>query len=451
MKIVIAGCGKIGSLIVSYLCQENHSITVIDKDQEVINDILNLYDVGGVVGNATYVEVLKDAKVHKCDIFMAVGGNDEDNFVSANLAKALGAKKTIARVRDTDYTEQAEIMKETFKLDMIINPELAVAEELFYRLKYPYSSEVQTFEEGKIVSIEVKVPEDSGIADRSIIELVSGFESRIIVGAILRDGQLEIPNGESIIKGGDLVNIISTPEVIEAASRKLGVVTKKIRSVFIIGGSRIAHHLSKMLTDVNMNVKIVEEDEARCKRLIAKLNSSVEIVHADGTNEQVLSEERIGSYDACITLTGHDEENIIVSLFAKERGVGTVITKINNDRLDKVLNTLNLDSKISSKNVTLSQVLHFIRSFRSREENSIEQLNKSMQDKLEILEFNIGEDKDFVGKAIKHLRIKPGILIGCIVREDQVIVPSGSIVFEKNDKVIIFTKSSIKSLDRILR
>lgn len=451
MKIVIAGCGKIGALLISHLSRENHSITVIDKDQSVINDIINLYDVGGIVGNSTYVEVLKDAKVHKCDVFMAVGGNDEDNFISANLAKVLGAKKTVARIRDTDYTEQEEIMKEAFKVDMIINPEFAVAEELFYRLKYPYSNDVLTFEDGKIVSIEVKIPEDSGIADRSIIEIVTGFESRIIVGAILRNGVLEIPNGESMIKGGDLVNIISTPDVLESASRKLGVAIKKIRSVFIVGGSRIAHHLAKMLTDVNVNVKIVEEDEERCKRLTSKLNSSVEIIHADGTNEQVLSEERIDSYDACITLTGHDEENIIVSLFAKDKGVNTVITKINNDRLDNVLNTLELDSKISSKNVTLSQVLHFIRSFKSKEENSIEQLNTSMKNKIEILEFNIGEDKDFVEKAIKQLKIKPDILITSIVRDGQVVVPSGSLVFEKNDKIIIFTKSSIKSLDRILR
>ncbi len=457
MKLVIAGCGKIGELIISYLSKENHSITVIDKDKNVINNIVNMYDVGGVVGNATYVEILKDANVQKCDIFMAVGGNDEDNFISAKLAKTLGARTTIARVRDTDYTEQAEIMKETFGLDMLINPELAVAEELFYRLKYPFSSTVFPFENGKVVSIEVKVPEDSGVANKSIVELVGGFESRIIVGAILRDGAiqkdglLEIPNGESIIHGNDLVNIISTPEVLDMATKKLGVANKKIRSVCIIGGSRVAHHLSKMLTNIHIGVKIIEADEERCRKLIAKLNSRVEIVYADGTNEQVLSEERIGSYDACITLTGHDEENIIVSLFAKEKGVGTVITKVNNDRLDVVLDKLELDSKISSKNVTVSQVLHFIRSFRSKQENTMEQLKKSMNNKLEILEFNIGEDKDFVGKSIKFLKIKSGILIGSIVRNGAVIVPSGDFIFEPYDKVIIYTKSGIRSLDRILR
>lgn len=451
MKIVIAGCGKIGASLIKYLCQENHSITVIDRDKQVINDIINVYDVGGIVGDATYVGVLREAKVHKCDMFMAVGGNDEDNFVSANLAKMLGAKKTIARVRDTDYTEQAKIMKEAFRLDMLINPELAVAEKIFYRLRYPYSDEVYPFENGNIVSLELKIQKDSGIANKSIVELVGGFDSKIIVGAILRDGVLEIPNGESIIQEGDLVNIISTPENIEIASRKMGIAIKKIRSVFIIGGSRIAHHLSKMLTDINVNVKIIEEDIERCERLIEKLDSRVEIVHADGTNEQVLSEERIEAYDACITLTGHDEENIIISLFAKEKGVKTVLTKINNDRLDGVLDMLALNSKISSKKTTVNQVLHFIRSCRAKEDNTMEQLKKSMRDKLEILEFNIGEDKDFIGKAIRNLKIKPGILIGCIVRNGNVIVPSGSVSFEAYDKVIIFTKSSIKSLDRILR
>lgn len=451
MKIVIAGCGKIGASIIKYLCQENHSITVIDRDKDVINDIINVYDVGGIVGNATYVETLKEANVPKCDLFMAVGGNDEDNFVSANLAKLLGARKTAARVRDTDYTEQPEIMMKAFGLDLLINPELAAAEEIFYRLNYPYSSEVYTFENGNVVSLEVKIPEGSGIANKSIIELVGGFESRIIVGAILRNDTLEIPNGESIIKEGDLVNLISTPENIETASRKMGISTKKIRSVFIIGGSRIAHHLSKMLTKVNVNVKIVENNIERCEKLIEKLNSQVDIVHADGTNEQVLAEERVEAYDACITLMGHDEENIIISLFAKDKGVKTVLTKINNDRLDGVLNRLQLGSKVSSTKATVNQVLHFIRTCKFKDESTMEQLKKSMHDKLEILEFEIGADRDFVGKAIKNLKIKPGVLIGCIIRNGNVIVPSGSIAFEEDDKVIIFTKFSIKSLDRILR
>lgn len=451
MKIVIAGCGKIGTSIIKYLCKEGHSITVIDQNKELINSIINVYDVGGVSGSCTSTVTLKEANINKCNIYISVTGDDETNFVSCKVAKELGAKKTICRFRDTDYTEQAELMRDLFGIDMLVNPEFAVAKDLFYRLRFPYSSEVSYFEKGRVISVEVKIPEGSPAANKTISEFVENNDSKIIVGAILREDNLEIPNGESLILAGDVLNIISTPENIDSVIKNMGIPYKRVKSVLIVGGSRISYHLSNLLFDIGVDVKIVESSTIRCKELAERLNSNVEIVQADGTNEQVLAEEGIESYDACLTLTGHDEENILISLFAKTNGVGTVITKLNNDKLVEILDKLELNGKISPKKVTINQVLYFIRSNRAKEENTIEKLRKTMDDKLEILEFNVNGNDDFVSKEIKQLKIRPGVLIACIIRKGKIIIPSGEDYFDADDKVIVCAKSSVNSLDGILR
>lgn len=452
MKITIAGCGKIGKTIIDLLSNEGHSITVIDKQRSIVNDIVNLYDVGAVEGNATSIETLREANTAKCDIFISVCENDETNFVSCALAKALGAKKTIARARDTDYASQGDTMRDIFSIDMMINPEHAVAKDLFDRLRFPVAGEVSSFEMGKAVSVELKVHENSKIVGKTISNFMSENDLKVVIGAIYRDDNLIIPNGDTEIQEDDLISVISNPENVDDFLEAMGMRSEKARSVFIVGGSRIAYHLTNLLTEEGVDVKIIEEKPERCRYLAEKLDSKVEIVQADGTNELILAEEGIDSYDACLSLTGYDEENILISLYAKTTGVPTVITKLTNDRLDEILDKLELGKKVSPKQVTVNQVLYFIRSIRAKEENTIEKLRKTMNGKLEILQFDVNDDADFVGKAIKDLKIRSGVLIACVIRGNKVIVANGNLEIDGDDKIIIMTKSSgLKSLDSILR
>lgn len=452
MKIVVAGCGKIGSSIIKYLVNEGHSVTVIDEDEEILNDILSICDVGAIVGNASYVSTQEEANVSRCSIFIAVTGNDELNLVSSKIAKSLGAKKTIARVRDTEYTDQSDMIRESFDIDMIINPELTTAKEIFNLLRFPFAKRVSAFENGKAVSVEIEVPEESEITNRYVKDLMTEFDRKIIFAGILReDGELIIPNGECMIMAADRINIISSPKYIDDFFKKAGIFNQKVTSVFIVGGSRTSFHLARMLSEDGVEVKIIEKSEKRCKLLTQSLTGDVEIVKADGTNEQILDEEGISSYSACVALTNLDEENILVSLYAKSHEIETIITKINNDRLSGILNELGISTKIQPRKVTVNHILYFTRVMRAKEENTIERLRKTMDDKMEILEFNVNENEEFTGKSIKELSIKNGILLASIIRRGRAIVPSGDVVIDGDDKIIIATKTNVKSLDRILK
>lgn len=451
MKIVIAGCGKIGTSIMTYLCNEGHSVTVIDKDPDTINSLLSYHDIGGIVGNASYTSTQIEANVQKCNIFICVTGDDEANLVSCRIAKELGAKKVIARVKDTEYTDQSELLKDCFNIDMVINPELASAKEILNLLRFPYARKVSNFEKGRAVSVEIDVPENSDLSNKSVKDLMIKYGGKCIIAGLLRGDELIIPNGDTVIMDNDIINLISTPKNIDDFFKKVGIYNQKIRSVFIVGGSRISFHLARLLNEEGVSVKILENRESRCKHLMAGLADNIEIVKADGTDEQILAEERLSTYDACIALTNKDEDNILISLYAQTHGITTIIPKINNDKLYSILEKFDLSTKISPRKVTVNHILYFTRVMRAKEENTIERLRKTMKDKMEVLEFSVNNNEEFTGKCIKDLNLKSSIILASIIRKSKAIVPSGDVVIEGDDKIIISTKTNIKSLDRILK
>lgn len=450
MKIVIAGCGKIGTSLIKCLCKEDHSITVIEKDRKKLEEIMNNYDVGGVLGNAVVVDIQKEASVSKCSIFIAVTENDELNLVCCKVAKELGAKKVIARVRNTDYTDQAELMKIGFDIDMVINPELATAKEIHNMLRFPFSRGVSTFEKGKVVSVEIEVSKIPEVVDKTIKQIVEEYDAKMVVSAILRGEELIIPKGDEVLKEGDVISLTSNPEVLDHFFKKVGIHSHRAKSVLIVGGSRIAYHLSRLLKDAGTKIKIIDSDESKCG-ILSEVIENAEVVNADGTQKQILEEEGLSNFDACLSLTGYDEENIIISLFAKSNGVKTIITKVNNENLYSVLDGINLNSKVSPKIVTTNHIIYFTRSLKSKEENTIERVRLAMDGKYEILEFNVNGNAELSNKAIKDLKLKDGVLITCIVRNGKAIIPNGDEVFEGEDKVIVATGSKIHSLDNILR
>ena len=333
----------------------------------------------------------------------------------------------------------------------MVNPSGAFFPRIFNRLRFPFARNVSSFERGKPVSVEIYVPDDFVMLNKSIKEIMSKYEKKLVISGILRNNELIIPNGDTVIQSGDIINLMSTPKNIDEFFKNAGLFNQKIKSVFTVGGSKISVHLARMLQEEGIDMKIIEQNETRCHEIIEVLNDNVEVVLADGTNEQILDEEGLSSYDACISLTNHDEENILVSLYAKSHNLDTIITKINNDRLNEILNELDLKAKISPDKLTVNHILYFTRAMRAKEENTIETLIKTMNDKMEILEFNVNESEDFTNKSIKELCIKKDILLNCIIRKNKVIVPTGDVVIEGDDKIIISTTTNIKSLERILR
>lgn len=450
MKIIIIGAGKVGKTLAKHLNEEGHKIIIIEKNKEVLDSFLNNYDVAGFVGNGATVEMLNEAEASKADIFIAVTNNDELNLVCCKLASTLGAKKVIARVRNTDYTEQAEIMRGTFDIDVVVNPEQAAAGEIENLLRFPLATQVTSFEKGKVVSVEIKVPEECPIINKTVKEIMEGFSSNVIVGAILREENVIIPGGQDVICAGDYVNFISSPQKIDAFFKKADIFNRKVKSVLIIGGSRITYHLAKSLIESGVTVKIIEKSSERCQLLLESLEK-VEVVHADGSQKQVLDEEGMIDFDAMVSLTDIDEQNIIISLYAKSKNVETVISKVNNDTFYNLLEDISLEACVSPKDVVANQIIYFTRSLKSKEDGKLESLRKMFDSKLEILEMDISADSEVVGKQIKELNLRKDVIIAAIVRKRSIVFPSGDVVLESDDKIILATSRKIEEIDGILK
>lgn len=450
MKIIIIGAGKVGKTLAKHLNDEGHKIVVIEKNKDVLENLLNTYDVAGFVGNGATTSTLNEAEVSKADIFIAVTNNDELNLVCCKLASTLGAKRVIARVRDTDYTEQAELMRESFGIDVIVNPEQAAASEIENLLRFPFATQVTSFEKGKVVSVEIKVPEECPIINKTVEEMVKDFSANIIVGAILRDGQVIIPGGQDIICANDYVNFISSPQKIDAFFKKADIFNRKVKSVLIIGGSRIAYHLSKSLVESGVKVKIIEKSAERCQLLLESLEK-VEVVHADGSQKQVLDEEGMSDFDAMVSLTDIDEQNIIISLYSKSKNVETVISKVNNDTFYNLLEDISLEACVSPKDVIANQIIYFTRSLKSKEDGKLESLRKMFDSKLEILEMDVSSESEVVGKEIKDLELKKDVVIASIIRKRSIVFPEGNVALEADDKIILATSRKIEEIDSILK
>lgn len=450
MKIIIIGAGKVGKTLAKHLTDEGHNIIVIEKDKQVLDNLLNTYDVAGFVGNGATVDIQNEAEVSKADLFIAVTDNDELNLVCCRLARTLGAKKVIARVRDTDYTEQADLMRDSFGIDVIVNPEHAAAEEIANLLRFPFATLVTSFEKGKVVSVEIKVPEECPIINKTVEEIVKEFSANLIVGAILREGEVIIPSGQDIICAGDYVNFISTPQKIDAFFKKADIFNRKVKSVLIIGGSRISYHLSKALVEGGVKVKIIEKKAERCQQLLESLEK-VEVVNADGSQKQILDEEGMADYDAMVSLTDIDEQNIIISLYAKSKNVETVVGKVNNDTFYNLLEDISLEACVSPKDVVANQIIYYTRSLKSKEDGKLESLRKMFDSKLEILEMDVADDSEIVGQQIKDLNFKSDVVIAAIVRKRSIILPAGDVVLEGDDKIILATSRKIEEIDGIIK
>lgn len=451
MNILVAGCGKIGTTIIDSLVAEGHDVTAIDADAAVLDGITNIYDVIGVCGNGADCETLGEAGVEKAELFVAVTGSDELNMLSCFMAKKMGAAHTIARIRNPEYNDRSlGFMRQQLGLSMSINPELLAAQELFNILKFPSAVKIETFSRRNFEMIELRLKNDSVLGGLRLNELREKYKTHVLVCVVQRGDKVYIPDGNFVLQGGDKIGITANPAELQKLLRGLGLLQKQARNVMILGGSRTAYYLAKMLTSVGNSVKIIEKDRDHCRELSDTLPKAV-IIYGDGAQQELLLEEGLQSQDAFVALTGMDEENILISIFADTQKVPTVISKVNRSELSSMAEKLGLDCIVSPKKIVADILVQYARALQNSLGSNIETLYKLMDDKAEVLEFNVRSDSRLLHIPLKDLQCKPNTLIAGIIRERKTIIPGGDDVIQPGDKVIVLaTDHRLKDLSDIL-
>lgn len=453
MKILVAGCGKIGTTILSSLTAEGHDVTALDTDAAVIAEITNIYDVMGVVGNAADCETLTEAGVDSADVFVAVMNSDELNMLSCFLARRMGAKHTVARIRNPEYNDNSlDFMCRELSLSLAINPEKLAARELYNMLKLPSAIKVETFSGRNLEMIEVRLKQDSILDGMRLSEMRMKYNrAKFLVCFVLRDEEVFIPDGNFVLKSGDTIGLTASPAEIQKLLRDIGLMQKQARSVMVLGGSRTAYYLAKHLTESGTDVKIIERDEEHCETLCGLLPRAV-IICGDGTDQELLLEEGLPSTDAFVSLTGMDEQNILISIFAASRKVPKVITKINRAELESMADDLGLDSVIVPRRTVSDQLVSYVRALANTRGSHIETLYRLADDKAEALEFIVSPDARCIGIPLRELQMKPGILIAGIIRRHMPIIPSGNDSILAGDRVIVISATQkLQDLSDIMK
>lgn len=440
MKIVIIGSGKVGSNLSQLLSNEGHDITVIDKSADALKKVSDHQDVMCIEGNGATAAVQLEASVNKAGLLVATTPDDETNMLSCLIAKRVGAQKTISRVRDPEYYGQIDLIREDLGLSMIINPERMTADEIFRVLIFSSASRVEAFAKGRLELVEYIIPESSPFCGLNLAQIYNNTKTRVLVCAVQRSNETYIPSGLFTIEAGDRLSIASTHKDLEKFFRFAGSRKDKIKTVMIVGGGRISYYLAKQLVSLGMRVKIIDNNYERCTEFAENLDK-VTVIHGDGTDQELLLEEGLREADAFVALTGIDEVNIIMALFAKKNSDAKVVTKINRESYVDLTSQLGLDSVISPKYVTTNNIISYVRSLGNVASSDIESLYHVVGDKVEAIEFRVKENiPELVSVPLKNLSLKKDILICAIIRKRNVIIPGGNDCIEEGDSVVVVSK-----------
>ena len=452
MKIIIAGCGKVGAAICASLVKEGHDITVIDAARGPLTELTNVYDVVGLLGNAADSDVLEEAKVKSADLFISVTEKDELNMLACFFARRMGAKHTIARIRTTDYNDAGlSFIKQELHLSLSLNPDYLAAQQLFNLLRLPGAAKLDTFSNKNIEIVELILKPDSPLSGLSLVEMREKYRGMYLVCYAQRGETLTIPDGNFRLLGGDKIGVVSSPNEMQKLLKKLNLTTKSAKSVLILGGSRTSYYLAKRLDSVGADVKIIDKDPVRCRE-IAELLPGISVVQGDGTHQELLFEEDIRSMDAFLTLTGTDEENILLSVFASNLGVPRVVTKVNSDELSRLAGKLGLETVISPKKSVTDVVTRYVRALENSAGSTIETLYRIADERAEALEFIVGVDFRGLNVPLKDLKTASNTLIAGIVRGRKTLIPNGLDAVQAGDRVIVVTAGrQIRELSDILR
>lgn len=442
MKISVLGVGKVGRNLVKTLVNDNHDVVAIDKSRARISKLVNEFDINGIVGGGVEKETMLQADVGLSDVFIACTSRDEVNVLSSILAKKLGAKATIARVRDPELFDEINGMKEEFGVDLAFNPELRTAHAISQVLKFPSANKVESFAGGRAIMVPFTIEKGNTIIGKSLIE-IANYGYKLLFAMVVRGEDTFIPRGDFVIEEDDEVYIIAKEAELVNFCKKIKIFKPRAKSVFIVGGGRISYYLAKDLIDGGVSVKIMEKDEDKCEKLSVDLDKAT-ILCGDGTDMNALDEENFKNTDALVALTDMDETNVIISLYAKEKKIDKVVTKINRNHVLEMVKTIGLDTIISPKEVIANHVIKFVRATELGKDEKINSLYR-IHDKIEAIEFDVVDDGIFSDKTLKELKIRKDVLIGGIVRQGEYILPSGDCQISVGDKVIVLAKANAVS------
>lgn len=438
MKIVIVGLGTIGHTVLKNLSEKNHSITIIDERKELIESLIEQYDVQGVIGNGASLEIQREADVKSADVFISLTTTDEVNVFACLVAKKLGVKNTIARVRNPEYREQILEMKNELGISMIVNPEQDTSNEIYNLISLPAIAKVEKFAKGKVLLVEIVVEKECKLVDETLISIGKKIKTKVLICAVQRNNDVFIPSGNFQIKEGDRIHLTSDTKNLRSFLSEINVIKLPLKNIMIIGGDKIAYYLASKLSKSKYNVKLVEKNINYAEELAEKL-PKVMIVNGNGMQHDFLIEEGLESMDAFISLTNNDEENMVISMFANKMKVRKIITKIISDDLLDMLSELGFNNNVSPKNIIANHVISYVRALENTRGNNVLTLYRLVNNKVEALEFLAHGKGNIYNTPLKELKIKKDCLIACIIRESKVIIPDGTSTIESGDNVIVVT------------
>ncbi|MDR0382002.1 MAG: Trk system potassium transporter TrkA [Oscillospiraceae bacterium] len=449
MKIIIIGDGKVGYNLAENLSREpDNDVTIIDKNAEALRKTIESLDVRCIRGSGVSTKILLEAGVRETDLLIAATSGDEMNMVCCLTAKKLGAEHTIARIRDPEYASELSQIKADLGLDLVINPERAVASEIVKLLEFPSASSVEMFAESRVEMVEIKVSAGMPITGIPLKDIKK--VSSVLIGAVAHDDDVIIPNGETVILPGDLIYIIGRPSRIFRFCSQIGLRTQRIKNVMIVGGGRVAYYLAQYLEEIEIKVKIIEINADRCVEL-AELLPGALIIHGDGSDDAMLRSENLGHMDAFVSVTGIDEENLMTALLAKWCGVPKVVAKINRTGYTRVIHDMGIDNLVQPKLITANHILRYVRGLQNAMGNPVNTLYQILGEQAEAIEFIISRPSELLDTPLRKLPIVRGVLVAVIVRGSDIIIPHGGDCLRLGDHVVLITRGRpLSDLDDIL-
>ena len=440
MNIVVIGIGKVGYVLLQQLSQEGHNIVAVDRNVSLLHVCQDKLDVAVVAGNGASVEVQREAGVKDADLMVAVTSSDEVNLLCCMVAHKLGCTNVVARVRNPEYDQQMHLLKSDLGLTFSVNPEKTAAYEIFHLLQFPSFLKREFFSGGRTEMAEVLIPEDSRLSGKRLDQLGDILKHRANICAVERKGKIAIPSGSFELAVGDKLTICAATREMPQLIRQCGIKTRKINRVLIVGGSNIAAYLSKLLLEYSVSVAIIEESRPRCE-LLCELLPGASVICGNGTEQSLLLDEGIREADAVVTLTGIDEENFLVSMFANHVGVPKTITKINRMEYSDVFSGTGIDTIVSPKMLTSNQIVRHVRAMSASREGSVETLYRIVGGQAEALGFTVPEGAPFLNVPLSKLHLKPNILLASIVRGQRVIIPKGDDCMQAGDSVVVVAET----------
>lgn len=451
MKIIIVGCGKVGTTLAEQLNLEHHDITLIDTNVEVLHAITDRIDVMGVIGNGAVYQVQMEAGIEEADLMITTTNSDELNMLCCLIAKKAGNCHTIARIRNPEYDSEIRYIREELNLSLAINPELAAAREISRLLRFPSAIKIDTFAKGRIDILKFKVPEHSVLHNMAVHEVMTKLHCNVLICAVERGGDVIIPDGSFEMRVQDKISFIAKMSEAMGFFKQVGIENNTVKTAMLVGGGKITYYLAKLLEDTKIKIKIIEQNPQRCNEL-SKLLPKAMIINGDGSDQQLLLEEGICQTEAFASLTGFDEENIMLSLYAASKSHAKLITKVNKIAFEDVINSMNLGSVIYPKMITADNILQYVRAMQNSMGSNVETLYKIVANRAEALEFRVRKDFSIIGVPIEKMSLKNNLLIACIHRNGKILTPRGRDTLEAGDTVIVVTTiTGLNDLEDILK